>query len=133
MKNRKRSAGVIIKESKVLMIHRFKNGDEYFVLPGGGIEKGESPEDALIREIKEETSLEIKIEKSSGNFIDEFGDEHFNFLCEYISGEPKFEADSPEVKRNGPNIIYELVWKNLEEIKDLKIYPIKTKEILLDL
>jgi len=44
--------GVILKGEQILMIHSLQNGDYKF--PGGGIEGAESPEDTLIREIKEE-------------------------------------------------------------------------------
>lgn len=40
--NRNRSAGIVIKDGKVLLIHRFNKGDEYWVFPGGGVEEGDS-------------------------------------------------------------------------------------------
>lgn len=39
--------GLVVKGDKVLLIHRFKHGDEYWVVPGGGVEKGESLEQVL--------------------------------------------------------------------------------------
>lgn len=41
--------------------------DNFFFLPGGGIEKGENKKDALLREVREETGIEIKIEQFLGN------------------------------------------------------------------
>ena len=49
--------GVIIKDGKVAMIHSEKY--DYFKFPGGGIEEGESPIDAVIREVKEESGLTV--------------------------------------------------------------------------
>ncbi|MFG3136454.1 NUDIX hydrolase [Streptomyces sp. NPDC050149] len=61
---RQRVAAVIIRDRHVLMVReRGKgpsgrhDGQEYWTLPGGGIEPGESPEDAVIREVAEETGL----------------------------------------------------------------------------
>jgi 8-oxo-dGTP diphosphatase len=54
----KRVRAIIIKDDKLLTIKRTKSNDEYWVLPGGGIEPGETPEQALVREVKEETGLE---------------------------------------------------------------------------
>lgn len=55
--NRNRSAGIVIKDGKVLLMHRFNKGDEYWVFPGGGVEEGETPEQAAVREIGEETTI----------------------------------------------------------------------------
>lgn len=57
-------AAIIYQKNKILCVRRGKHKFDYlsmkFEFPGGKIEKGESKEDALIREINEE--LEIKIE-----------------------------------------------------------------------
>ena len=64
MKNRDiRYQGAIIRDNHILLIrHReHKSGRSYLILPGGGIELGESEEDCVRREIKEETNLDVKI------------------------------------------------------------------------
>ena len=51
--------GIIIKESKILLIYSEKNGD--YKLPGGGIEEGETPEEALIREFQEASGVRVVV------------------------------------------------------------------------
>ena len=56
--------GVIIKNKKILILQRHKNEDVYpemWELPSGKREYLEKSEDSLLREIKEETSLDVKI------------------------------------------------------------------------
>lgn len=60
----KKVAGIIIKNKKVLYLR--KKNFYFFILPGGKIEKGETLEEALKREIMEELSSRIKIKEKLG-------------------------------------------------------------------
>ncbi len=61
--------GIIIEQQKLLMIFSEKNGDYKF--PGGGVDRGESFERALIREVREESGAEIeKIETGFGKVVE---------------------------------------------------------------
>ena len=84
-------AAVIRKENKIFATQRgygeFKDGWEF---PGGKIEEGETPEQALAREIKEELDTDINV----GELIDtiEFDYPNFHlsmdcFWCEIVQGE----------------------------------------------
>lgn len=58
--------GVLIKNDEILLVKRTtpsSDGFGYWELPGGGVDFGESPEQALIREFNEETGLQIEIQK----------------------------------------------------------------------
>ena len=52
--------GIILRDGKVAMIHSLRDG--YYKFPGGGIEAGEDPVDAMIRETREEAGLIVKPE-----------------------------------------------------------------------
>ena len=57
---------IVIYHQKILILKRVRpssDGLGYWELPGGGLEYGETPHEALIRELKEETGLDIKIIK----------------------------------------------------------------------
>jgi ADP-ribose pyrophosphatase YjhB (NUDIX family) len=61
-----RTAGVIYDSGKFLLVEehiKSKNNGLYWCLPGGGVEFGEKLEDSLKREIKEETGLEVDVNK----------------------------------------------------------------------
>lgn len=67
MKKRIRSTAVVVHNDQILSFFAIDptSGKEYFFLPGGGIESGESPIETAIRETFEETGYQIRIESSS--------------------------------------------------------------------
>ena len=89
---RRRTAvrGVITHGSKILMVHTGR-GDYKF--PGGGIEPGESPVDAMIRETREEAGLIVRpetvkeygyvhrVQKSDQDASERFIQDNFYYLC----------------------------------------------------
>src|SRR5687767_14499646 len=58
-----RAVAVVERDGKLLVIRRHLDGRDYAVLPGGGIEPGESPAEAVVRELAEECTLDGKVER----------------------------------------------------------------------
>ncbi len=53
--------GVVIKDNKVLLArHTYGGGKGLLIVPGGYVNEGETPQDALIREYMEETKVTVK-------------------------------------------------------------------------
>ena len=57
---RDRACGAVIVDKQILMVRHVQDGRDFWTLPGGGIEQGETPEVAVAREIREETGLELE-------------------------------------------------------------------------
>jgi len=60
---RVRAAAIIRKNDDVLLVRHTKDGMTYWLLPGGGVKFGETVEEALRREVKEETGLEVSVKE----------------------------------------------------------------------
>ncbi|MDF1542444.1 MAG: NUDIX hydrolase [Anaerosomatales bacterium] len=73
-----RVAALLVIDGKVLLVRHLKNGRRYHLLPGGGVERGESLAEALSREIAEETGLVAEIGRPLflNDTIDPSGDRH---------------------------------------------------------
>lgn len=122
---------LIVDNHEILLMHRIKNGDEYFVLPGGSVEPGESLVEGATREAKEETGLDVKIDKELWRYHnDADGRDHVCFLVSKYSGILKL--GHPEVDRMTENNKYFLEWHELKELKDIRIYPEDTKIKILE-
>ena len=87
----------LVKDSKVVVI-KYKSGnikEGYYDIPGGKIEKGETPEETAIREMKEEIGLKVKNLKHKGKMIIEYPKKVFSlsiFFGDSCEGELK-ESD----------------------------------------
>lgn len=71
----------LIKDNKVVVI-KYKEGNKkvgYYDIPGGKIESGESAKKAAIREMKEETGIEVRNLKYKGNMIIEYPNRIYDF------------------------------------------------------
>ena len=104
-----RASAIIIKDNKILFIHRKKNGEEYWVFPGGGIEDGESGNEAVVREIKEETGLTCtKVKPAFAVETYEGGIKHPFYFCEVNDGE--IVLGGPEAERRSQENWYDPQW-----------------------
>lgn len=138
---RERAVGIVIKDGKVLLIRRIKKGGEYFVFPGGKIEEDETPEHAVVRELKEETTLDIKINRLLFNLVnqfDEYGGYHKGYPNEHYFLVTDFdgtvELGGPEkIKMNEDNQ-YHLEWHELHNIQNLsQLYPADAVKKIIEL
>lgn len=113
----------LIKDNEVV-VTKYKKGNKkegYYDIPGGKIEEGENPKQTAIREMKEETGINIQNLKYKGIMTIEYPDRMFifdTFISKEYEGEPQeFEENTSE-------------WIDIDEL--LKKEKILSNIILLD-
>jgi len=118
--------GVIIKNNKILLVKRknepYKNR---WVLPGGFVEYGEKVEEAVMREVNEETGLNTKIKKLIGVYSNPNRDPRGHtvsivYILEIIDGGIKAGDDAIDVDFFGFKNLPELGFDHEEIIKDVR-------------
>lgn len=132
-----RSAGVILYEDSILLIEREKDGKHYFVLPGGGVEGSETVEQAVIREVKEETSLDVKFGRQlymhKYKIEDRDHSKQYFFLCEYTGGEPKLAEGSNEKElMDSGKQVFKPVWMPISKLPEITLYPLEIRDWLIE-
>lgn len=125
-----RASAIIIKDGKILLIHRRKEGKEYWVFSGGGIEEGETGEKTVLREVEEETGLVGQNAKMA--FMDfNVNAEHPFYFVEVEEGEVKLGG--PEAERSSKDNWYHLKWVSLKKVSKLCLFPESAKNKLIRL
>ena len=114
---KKITLGIVINEDKVLIIQRSKeekgsnNAKLSWVFPGGKIEKGESPEQAIIREVMEETGYEVRpLNIISERQYPQFPVHVYYLTCKLRLNKVRSNLSSGEIKK--------VKWVELSELKD---------------
>lgn len=108
-------AAIIRKDGKIFATQRgYGAYKDYWEFPGGKIEAGETPEQALIREIKEELATTIQPERFVMTVEYDYPEFHLSmdcFICSIVEGEPELlEHESA-------------CWLTMEHLHDMNWLP----------
>lgn len=114
-------AGVVILNEKVLLVrHTYGAGKGLLIIPGGYINKEETPEEAVKREVFEETGITAAPSALIGMRFN-LKDWYAVFKADYICGEADSDGDENS----------EAIWLDIDEALSREDVPQLTKEILL--
>lgn len=124
---------IVFRDNNLLVMKRNKFGTHYYTLPGGAINMGEAPEQALAREMAEETGVQLGDTRLV--FVEDGGEIYgvqYIYLTRYIGGEPHLSPNSDEASINalGKNT-YEPVWISIAELADASFITGRLKDAIL--
>jgi 8-oxo-dGTP diphosphatase len=110
-------AGCVIVDDydRMLLLHRYRDQQTQWELPGGKVEEGELAESAAVRELEEELGVQVQLVKTLGSgFFEEDENEYsFNwFQAKIISGEPTIKE---------PDIFDDFDYFALDDLMELSL------------
>lgn len=132
-----RVAGICLQNGKVLL-QTTTGEDHSFAFPGGHVEFGETNEETLMREFKEEIGADIRVGelKWVAEVFFPWGGKPCHQICLYYM----VEILNPEIPRDGMfmaaehiegrNFELEYHWIPLEDVEKLEVYPTQTPALL---
>lgn len=122
-KERKIARGVVINEDGLFALHQVKRDDifgnyTYFETPGGGIDQNETPEEAFLRECKEELGYEVEILSDIGIIKDEYALLSRKNINYYFLAKTKKYAGKHFVS-SGDSLIEKILYLPIDEVISL--------------
>ncbi|MBN1305067.1 MAG: NUDIX domain-containing protein [Anaerolineales bacterium] len=130
---RSRAAAILIENERIALIERHKAGRHYFTIPGGGVEAGETPEEAALRKMAEETGLRAAIRRLAAD-VSFKGNQQLYSLVERVGGE--FGSGQGEEMLmpqplNPFSGTYCPVWMAVEEIPGYPLLPAEIAKLIV--
>ena len=112
-------------KKRILLVKQSHEGRDIWLVPGGGIEDGESAAQAAVREVREETGLDIEVLRMIWHVeeVSERGQRFVNFFTARITGgtlelgaDPEFDEDH--------QVLREVRFMTRDEVQNIEnIYP----------
>lgn len=113
-------------EGRILMVRQQHPEREIWLLPGGGIEDGETSEMAAVREVKEETGLDVEVDRMLWHVeqLKENGDQRYvNFFLAHKTGGDLGLGMDPEFDESG-QVLREVKMIDVSELSSMtNVYP----------
>lgn len=118
---RSRAALLIIEDGHLALIKRIREDQTYYVFPGGGIEAGETPQEAAQREAMEEMGVRVEMGPLVFESMNSIGDYYFfaSITGGHFGAATGEEYTDPERERGS----YEPVWVPIEMLTAISLYP----------
>jgi 8-oxo-dGTP pyrophosphatase MutT (NUDIX family) len=128
---RSRAGIILIEDDKLALMERHRQGRHYFSFPGGGVDEGETDEQAAIREAWEELGIRVEVLQKAAEVMRENKRRQVYFLVKQTSGEfgtgtgEEYDEPNPEYGTYHP------MWMPMDEVLHQNVVPHELAEMVV--
>jgi len=115
---RVRLQALVVRDGRILMAKISQDGQEWWCLPGGGWEAGETQEAGTLRELQEECCVHGQIVRKTSHWMESQDNETVTFLVDIGDQEPHLGTDPEAVQWGVPQALVDICWLRLDEITE---------------
>lgn len=115
---RDRSIALVVRQNKILSVRTYRHGAYINELPGGGIELGETPEEAALRELHEECGLVGIINRQLNVLHWKDGSTEYVYLIDVSCEQQETIGFDPETPEGAEQSIKDVRWLSLDEFTE---------------
>lgn len=109
-------SAVLVLDDRLLVVRRGHGpGAGEWAVPGGRVEPGETLHEAVVREVREETGLDVVVERFLG-WVERMGDDHHFVILDFVVG----MLDAAAVPVAGDDAA-EVAWVPLHELSEIRL------------
>ena len=127
---RNRAGIILIEENKLALIERNRSGKHYFAFPGGGIDRGESPQEAAVREAEEELGIRVEVKQKVAEVFFNGNTQHY-FLVKKLDGEFGTGTGEEFGEYNPAHGTYHPLWMQLADVPQNNVLPRELADLVL--
>jgi ADP-ribose pyrophosphatase YjhB (NUDIX family) len=113
-----RVQAIVVRDGRVLMVRHREGGEEYWCLPGGRPETGETPEEGVLRELREECNVEGIVVRQTCYAQDPYAQGTHSFLVDIGDQTPSLGHDPERAEGRDVPILLDVQWLRLCEIPE---------------